>query len=117
SCFAGFEPCTKGTCTDLSEATSCGTCNTRCSDPTPFCAPTSAGPFPFVCSATCLSFLNACGTKQCFDLTKSVSHCGTCDKDCRGGRGDPPGGQWKCKSSQCQLECGAGFHLCSVGNV
>jgi hypothetical protein len=89
SCTSGQTNC-YGSCVDLqSDATHCGTCNTKCASGK-VC---SAGS----CTISCSAGQNNCGG-SCINTQTSSQHCGKCNNPCSSGQ--------TCQNGKCGLYAG-----------
>lgn len=109
ACDKGYADCNAnaadGCETDLSKATSCGSCNAVCGAANPLCAP--AGP-SFQCTNGCTPIAPlACGP-ECVDPLSSTNHCGGCNQKCP----DVANSTTTCTTGVCGFTCKANFHAC-----
>jgi len=108
SCDPGFEDCdgepSNGCEADLTAATSCGSCATRCSGATPLCVMGASG---LTCIAECPPGTTQCSA-TCANLGTSLSHCGGCNVAC-----GPAHSTALCTGGVCGVgSCDAGFANC-----
>jgi hypothetical protein len=110
TCDPGWGDCNAksddGCETDLSRATSCGSCKIACPATAPICAPSGAAracvsgcpaDAPLLCGTTCVSPLT------------STAHCGGCNRPCP----DVPRATSACVAGQCTFTCKPGFNPCN----
>lgn len=82
---------------------SCGQCDVRCVNATPFCAFIDGD---FVCAATCPSGTKACDG-ACVDVMTDVDNCGDCAHTCV-----QQGATARCESGSCKFTCQNGLKDC-----
>lgn len=80
-------------------ADACGSCDARCSDPTPFC---SLWNDEFICVGSCPKPYQVCGT-SCVDTSGDPEHCGRCDNPC----------DEICQNGVCVQRCSEPFVECN----
>ncbi|MBQ9396330.1 MAG: hypothetical protein IJU23_12580, partial [Proteobacteria bacterium] len=82
SCQSQFADCdndpSNGCETNLTIATTCGSCNNACIDANASTITCEEGK----CVYTCKEGTEHCGDDHCFDLNTSNEHCGSCDNAC-----------------------------------
>ena len=113
TCDPGYSDCNKnpsdGCETDLSSATTCGTCNGVCGAVAPNCTPVGPG---FQCATGCPNDAPLLCGKQCSDPMTSVAHCGNCNVTCPA----VAHGTASCTGGACGYTCDPQFHACA-GNT
>ncbi|HJL20407.1 MAG TPA: hypothetical protein RMH99_32370 [Sandaracinaceae bacterium LLY-WYZ-13_1] len=108
TCDPGFADCDgeveTGCEAALSEAATCGDCDTACDGAAPLCDATADG---FACVASCATGTTEC-SGACVDTTSNPRHCRTCGTVCT----PPDNAVATCVASECGFECDAGFADC-----
>lgn len=120
TCRSGYDDCNgdlnkakgDGCETDLTLTKTCGRCDNDCSNASQyavqpeFCVKDDAG--TAACNTNCP--YSICGT-NCFDLTDTTAHCGSCGNDCST---QVQNGVAECVASTCKVKsCDPSYHLCS----
>lgn len=110
SCDAGWGDCdgvtATGCETPLDNAANCGSCEVRCTPPTPLCSEGTVGVVE--CRAACAAGETMCGT-GCVDTDRNLSHCGGCDQPCA-----PAHASAACASGTCGIAaCDSGWADCN----
>lgn len=107
TCDEGFANCNgddvDGCEADLASPDTCGSCDTRCADPTPLCTGT-----PPVCSDSCAPNETLCGA-DCVDTSNDPLNCNDCGSACP----DRPNSSPSCTAGSCGIVCDANFADCN----
>lgn len=108
-CDRGFANCDddigSGCEANLTSSDTCGSCERRCTDPTPLCAQHADSTYE--CVSSCPDGTELCGA-SCIDTSQSTNHCGGCDNRCDSWAHASP----ICVNSVCGFECDEGFYDC-----
>jgi hypothetical protein len=115
TCADGYADCNSnpvdGCETDITSATNCGKCGTKCLGGSPYCI---AGASGYSCGDNCPDAgPNLCGA-TCVDEQTDPSHCGSCSKACTGAGANATN---TCVDAGCGTACISGYDQCDGGCV
>lgn len=109
SCQAGYADCNArandGCEMDLSQPTSCGSCNVACPAAAPLCAPAGSG---FLCTNGCAPAAPLLCANACVDPMSSDTNCGACGVRCPA----VTNASSACVRGACSFTCRNTFHAC-----
>lgn len=111
TCRQGYADCDDNAATGcevrIDTPERCGSCTTRCMEPTPLCAAMADG---YVCVSGCGPDQARCGG-ACVSTQTDPNHCGACNNACP----MPSNGSATCSSGSCGIACASGYHRCGAG--
>lgn len=112
ACSTGRAHCTAnpddGCETDTTTAAHCGSCATKCAEPTPLCSMDMSG--TYACASGCSGMTPTRCSGACVDTTSDPNHCGSCATVCP----TSTGATATCAAGVCGSTCNTGFHRCGT---